>query len=172
MGEIRSTLDIIMEKARGVEVTDEDKAAFTRHDVAGKIRGLLQKALDGLSDAEGLRSEMEAMGADRREIAVAALKRECLERLVLEGDNTLLLTILAHVAGLDTAPLEELLKIYETDLRTRRIRQEAALRDRLKAKGISGAAVLPNLKADPAWTRYLADAHDRFRRDAVHHPKS
>jgi len=86
MGEIRSTLDIIMEKAKGVEVTEEDSAAFMRREVEGKIRGSLQKALDGFIDAQGLQSEIEALGADRHEIAVAALRRECLERMVLEGD--------------------------------------------------------------------------------------
>ncbi len=86
MGEIRSTLDIIMEKAKRVEVTEEDKAAFMRREVEGKIRGSLQKALDGFIDAQGLQSEIEVLGADRHEIAVAALRRECLERMVLEGD--------------------------------------------------------------------------------------
>lgn len=162
MGEIRSTLDIIMEKARGVEVTEEDKAAFMRREVEGKIRGILQRHLDGVIDTNRLQSEIEALGADRHEIAMAALRRECLERMVLDGDNRPLLDILAHVAGFDARPVEELLLRYREDLEKNRASREVILRNRLKERGISGSAVVPNLKADPEWINCSAEARDRF----------
>jgi len=165
MGEIRSTLDIIMEKARGVEVTDEDKAAILRHEVEGKIRGLLQKALDGFIDTDGLTGEIEAMGADRQEMAIETLRRECLEQLVLEGDNTLLLAILSNVARMDTAPVENLLMRYEENLQTRRVNRITALTAQLNARGISGTAVIPNLNADAEWKRYSDEARDPLHRE-------
>jgi hypothetical protein len=165
MGEIRSTLDIIMEKAKGVEVTDEDKAAFMRREVEGKIRGILQKYLDGVIDAEHLRSEMGALGADRHQIAVTALRRECLERMLLDGDNRGLLNILSRVAGLDIKPVEKLLLKYQEDLEAKRFDREAVLREQLKSRGISGSAVVPNLKADPEWISYSAEARDRFHQE-------
>jgi len=165
MGEIRSTLDIIMEKARGVEVTDKDKAGFLMHEVEGKIRGLLQKVLDGFVDAEGLTSEIEAMDLDRQAVAIKALRRECLERLVLEGDNALLLKILSRVAGANTGTIETILLRYRDDLQARRVDRAAALKEQIRVRGISGAAVLPNLKADPEWVRWSDEARDRFHRE-------
>jgi hypothetical protein len=162
MGEIRSTLDIIMEKARGVEVTEEDKAAFMRREVEGKIRGILQRHLDGVIDTERLQSEIEALGADRQGIAVAALRRECLERMALDGENRGLLDILSHIAESDTKPVEELLLRYRQDLEKKRVDCEAALSEHLKSRGISGSAVVPNLKADTEWISYSAEAGDRF----------
>ena len=50
MAEIKSTLDIIMEKARDINVSEEEKKAFQRNEFEGKARGLLQKLLDGLLD--------------------------------------------------------------------------------------------------------------------------
>jgi hypothetical protein len=165
MGEIRSTLDIIMEKAKGVQVTDEDKAAFMRREVEGKIRGILQRHLDGVIHAERVQSEMEALGADRHEIAVAALRRECLERLVLDGDNRGLLDILSRVAGFDIKPVEKLILRYREDLEAKRVDREAVLREQLKSRGISGSAVVPNLKANPEWINGSVETRDRFHQE-------
>jgi len=167
MGEIRSTLDIIMEKAKEVEVTDEDKAAFVKHEVEKKIRGLLQKALEGFMDVEGFQSEIEALGPDRNEMAMSALRRECLERLVLEGDNQGLLDILSRVARFDPTPVEKLLLTYQGDLDEKRADRQATLREQLKTRGIWGSALVPNLKADPDWISTSAEARDRFHRELL-----
>jgi hypothetical protein len=172
MGEIRSTFDIIMEKARGVQVTDEDKAAFVRHEVKGKIRGLLQKALDGFIDVEDIQSKMETFGTDRHEIAVAALRQGCLERLALEWDNRYLLNILSRVAGVDVRPVEKILLRHREDLEKKRVHREEVFRDQLKKRGISGSAVVPNLKGDAEWVDTLAEARDRFHQElAGLHPE-
>jgi len=41
--------------------------------------------------------------------------------------------------------------------------RETALRARLKEKGISGSAVIPNIEADQEWIHYLADIKEEFR---------
>ena len=162
MGEIRSTLDIIMEKARDVEVTDEDKAAFLKRDVEGKIKGFVQKALDGFIDAEGLHSEIRALARDRYEVALSVLKSECLSRMAPDADNRELLEILSRVAGFDTSPVEKLLLEYGKEREEKRAAREAALRQQLTDQGISGSAVNPNLKADPEWINESTEAKDRF----------
>ena len=48
MSEVKSTMDIIMEKARNLTVTDEDKKEFAEKEVRGQIKGLFQKYLDGI----------------------------------------------------------------------------------------------------------------------------
>ncbi len=162
MGEIRSTLDIIMEKAERVTVTDKEKEAFMKSEVEGKVRGLLQKYLDGIIIQERLKKEVEAMGGKRFAVAAAALKKECLDRVALEEDNRPVLEILAHVVGLDTKPVRELLSRYEQEQEEKRGNRESALKERLKDQRISGTAVLPNLGADPEWTRYLSEVKARF----------
>ena len=164
MGEIRSTLDIIMEKAERVIVTDEDKDAFMKSEMEGKVRGLLQKYLDGIMNQERLKREVEAMGSDRHVLATAVLKKECLGRIEPEEDNHPFLEILAHVVGLDTKPVRELLSGYQQEQEEKRGNRESDLKERLKDQGISGTAVLPNLGADPEWTRYLSEAKDEFRK--------
>ncbi|MBW2616174.1 MAG: hypothetical protein JRD02_08380 [Deltaproteobacteria bacterium] len=162
MGEIRSTLDIIMEKAERVTVTDEEKEAFMKSEVKGKVRGLLQKHLDGIINQERLKKEVEAMGRERYVVATAALKKECLGSIELGEDNRPLLEILAHVVGLDTKPVRELLSRYQQEQEEKRGNRESVLKERLRDQGISGTAVLPNLGADPEWTKDLSEVKARF----------
>jgi len=162
MGEIRSTLDIIMEKAERVTVTDEDKDAFMKNEVEGKVRGLLQKYLDRIINQERLKREVEAMSDERYVVATTVLKKECLGRIEPGEDNRPLLKILAYVVDFDTTPVRELLSRYEREQEEKRGHREAALKERLKDNGISGTGVLPNLGADPEWISYLAEVKERF----------
>jgi len=164
MGEIRSTLDIIMEKAERVTVTDEDKDAFMKNEVEGKVRGLLQKYLDGIINQERLKREVEAMSDERYVVATTVLKKECLGRIEPGEDNRPLLKILAYVVDLDTTPVRELLSRYEREQEEKRGHREAALKERLKDNGISGTGVLPNLGADPEWIRSLSEVKDGFHK--------
>ena len=163
MGEIRSTLDIIMEKAERVTVTDEDKDAFMKDEVEGKVRGLLQKYLDGIINQERLKREVEAMSDERYVVATTVLKKGCLGRIEPGEDNRPLLKILAYVVDFDTKPVRELLLKYQQDLEAMRNKREAIFRERLKGQGIWGSAVVPNLAADSEWVSYLTDERDRFR---------
>ena len=167
MGEIRSTLDIIMEKAKDVKVTDEEKKAFMRHEVEGMVRGLLQKYLDGVIKRERLRSEIETLSENRLEMARATLKKECLSHISPEGDNNPVFAVLEYVMKQDTAPLKKLLLKYEQDLKEERVSREQVLREQLKERGISGSAVVPNLEADPDWRVHLSETQGRFYREIV-----
>ena len=165
MGEIRSTLDIIMEKAERVKVTEEDKEAFMKNEVEGKARGLLQKFLDGIINQERLKREIEALGGERHVLATAVLKKECLGGLEPGEDNVPLLEILELVVGLDTKPIRELLSRYQREQEEKRGHRGAVLKERLKDQGISGTAVVPNLGADAEWLRYLTEVGNRFRQE-------
>jgi hypothetical protein len=62
MGEIRSTLDIIMEKTEGLTISEEEKRAFQKSEIEVKVRGLLQRFIDGILDIERLAGEVEKFG--------------------------------------------------------------------------------------------------------------
>ncbi len=68
MAEIRSTLDIIMEKAKNLTVTDEDKKDFVEKEVQGRVKGLFQKYLDGILSTQQLKTKMASFDAERRPV--------------------------------------------------------------------------------------------------------
>jgi hypothetical protein len=163
MGEIKSTLDIIMEKTKGLTMTEEERQAFQKKEVEGKVRGLLQKFLDNLLDLDRLKVEMAGLGRDRQEMARSTLKEECLDRIDPEADNTSLFNVLKHVVRVGTGPIQKALSVFHEDLERQKSRNEAALREHLRQQGISGTAVLPNLRADSEWGRYLSRSKKELR---------
>ncbi|HUU81562.1 MAG TPA: hypothetical protein VMW90_08945 [Acidobacteriota bacterium] len=50
MREIKSTLEIIMEKAKGLTISADEKEAFQKSETEKKVRRLLQRFIDGLID--------------------------------------------------------------------------------------------------------------------------
>ena len=68
MAEIKSTLDIIMEKAKKFSVTEEEKKGFRRQELEGKIKGLVQKALDGVLDYGRFQTEVVALQAKEKDL--------------------------------------------------------------------------------------------------------
>jgi len=163
MGEIKSTLDIIMEKTKGLTMSEEEKKTFKKNEIEAKIRGFLQKFLDDRMDLERVRKEVVSLGEERQRMAREALKKECLDRVDPEGDPSPFFDVLEHLAGVDPHPLGEILSEFQRDLEARKKEKESVLRKRLKKKGISGSAVVPNIRANPEWIRYVSETGKEIR---------
>jgi hypothetical protein len=164
MGEIRSTMDIIMEKAKGLTMTEEEKEAFRNKETEGKVRGLFQRFLDGFIDAERLKDEIGSLGEKRYAMAREALIRECMGRMEPGADNTIFLDALENAAGLDIAPIKKIILDYNQDLEQQKMDRKKVLQKNLKGLGISGTAVIPNIHADQEWIKDLSEMNKGFRK--------
>ncbi len=156
MGEIRSTMDIIMEKTKDLKMTDGEKESIQMTEIERKIRGLLQKYLDGVLKREGLKKEMDSLSQGKYQMTTAALTKECLDRLVLEGENEKILDTFEYLTGVDVHPLKKTLNGFKKKLEKQKKVQEKALRENLERERISGSAVIPNIQSDIKWSRYLS----------------
>jgi hypothetical protein len=156
MGEIRSTLDIIMEKTRGLTMTEEEKVAYKQKELVGKVRGLIQKYLDKALSEDRLQVELTALGEMDRDRVKQVIIEETIPKIALGEDNEPVLNILESTIGVDTAPVKEVLADFEDRLGKEKDACEEKLRTRLVEKGISGSAAIPNIAADPEWARSVA----------------
>jgi hypothetical protein len=164
MGEIRSTLDIIMEKTEGLTMTDEERKAIQMNETEGKVRGLLQRYLDGAMALIKLRDEITAMEGDRQGMALEALKEAC-RHLDPEEDATPYLQILETVLKVDPGPVERVLSAFGEVMDQRKRLWEVRARERLQQRKISGSALVPNLRADPAWLDMVSEEKAAFRKN-------
>ena len=165
MGEIRSTLDIIMEKTKGLTMTEEEKREFKRKEMAGKVKGLFQKFLDNIIDLDRFKIEAAAVGEGHEDMFRRVSMQEAIERLEPEGDNEPILEILESTTGMDTGPIREFLTDFERKLENERAVHEKALLKRLENKGISGSAIIPNLSADSQWCDHVSNLEQTFREE-------
>ena len=107
MAEIKSTLDIIMEKAKKFSVTEEEKKGFKRQELEGKIKGLFQKTLDGVMGSEKYQVELAALQAKEKDLVDRILKEEVVARIELGANNEVLLKILENIAGPASAAIRK-----------------------------------------------------------------
>jgi hypothetical protein len=138
MGEIRSTLDIIMEKTKGLTMTAEEREALRKNE------------------------EIKAMEGDRQGMAVASLKEEC-KHLDPDGDPSPYLKIMETILKLDTGPIKKVLSGYHKEMKQQRRSWEARALERLHRKAISGTALVPNLRSDPAWLEMVSKEKAAFQ---------
>ena len=164
MAEIKSTLEIIMEKTQGLTLSERDKKAFQLSQIQAKIRGLAQKLSDGLLNSEGLKEEMGLFEGEKQAMARDLLRKECLDRLDPEGANSPLLDALEQVLEEDLAPIQSILSNYYTEVDQERKKHMKIIMKRFRKDGIRGSAVVPNLHADPDWSRYIFERKEAFNR--------
>ena len=165
MGEIRSTLDIIMEKTKDLTMSEEEKAEFQNREVAGKTKGLIQKFFDGIINLDRLRIEAASIKGENRQMFDQVIKKELINRIELEGNSGPVFTILESVTDMDTAPIREILIDFRSRLEMKRDLAGRSLKEILQEKGVSGSAVSPNLNADQEWNDYVSKLNGAFREE-------
>ncbi|MGD9039779.1 MAG: hypothetical protein PVH82_09110 [Desulfobacteraceae bacterium] len=163
MGEIRSTLDIIMEKTKGLTMSDEEKKAFKEQEMARQVRGLIQKYLDGILELDRLKIEAGALAGTDEDMVRGMIRKESIPRIEPGENNEPILRILEETTGLDTVSIRAALEDFEGRLEQEKGVREKELIKSLEKKGISGSAVIPNIHADPEWTRYVLKVKEEFQ---------
>ena len=163
MGEIKSTLDLVLEKTRNLTLSEEEKRDLAREELDKKIRGIANRYLDNLLPASRIKEELETMESSGPDLPSKLFTKHLLAHFDLDVDASAILPALKEVVGFDTAPLETLQKEYRADKEmARRSFGEDAL-SALKERGVSGSAVVPNLDGIPEWVQYQGELSKRYR---------
>ena len=164
MGEIKSTLDLVMEKTRNLTLSDKEKREQKQKEYESRIKGLVQKYQDGLLTKNQLISAYEAFKKD----ADASndnkiLVDEIMMRLDPDTDNQFLLEVLEEACGLDASPIRALIDDHRLNYSRAAQKRSAQLKEVLAEQhAISGSAVLPDIEADEEWRRQARKMRDDF----------
>jgi len=150
MGEIKSTMDLVMERTRHLSLSDEEKTHQRKEDFQKRLQGLLQRYADGALTVEGLKEKIETLQAELKVDPPMLPVTAVAARMDPDRDNRIWLDLLAEFAPEVCGSLEAALEAYRRQ-RDDSLREGAArLKDRLaQDHGISGAAVAPNPHKDP-----------------------
>lgn len=168
VGEIRSTIDLIMERTRGMSLSEEEKEDFRKEEFQKKARGLKLRLLDNPSTADeilaGLRQDSET---DQR-LLESLLWKELLGDLTADGPMVQRLDLLEKMP--QAAGKEQILKaLRDTFKASAKMRAKdrkkilARERKRLAAFGVSGSAVVPKLPADSDIDTGFATKVDEYK---------
>jgi hypothetical protein len=162
MAEIKSTLDIIMEKTQALTMTEEEKITFQRKDWEGKVKGWVQKYFDGIIEIDTIRSNFETEQKRYPELR-QILKSELLNHIKLNGDNSELFRLLDEFLGIKLKKLDNLIQSFKSDLDAQRKEKIEKLKDELARRKIYGSSVIPNPRTDDSWETLIQKLSERFR---------
>ncbi len=158
MGEIKSTLDLVLEKTKNLTLSSEEKESQKQKDIENRIKGLVQKYQDGILSINQMISDYVLLKKDYSISHNNSLIVEITQRIEPDQDNQSLLELLQECCTIDTAAIESLIenfrKQYITASQNRIERLKEDLAQRLN---ISGSAVLPNLNVDEQWRQRIGE---------------
>ena len=163
MSEVKSTLDIVMEKTRHLTLTQEEQEAQKRIEVNKRLQGFLQKYQDNLLKKENLKKELDNLKIAYDFNVDEMLADLLLNSLKLGRDNTVFLELLSEIFGLDLSGLETIVHNFKGAVKSATKKRVGKIKtDLSKYRLISGPAVVPNLEGDREWLSMLDHIMDEF----------
>jgi hypothetical protein len=151
MAEIKSTLDLVLERTRNLTMTEQEKSSLEHRELEGKLRGWVKKYLDGAMQIPAVKAGMAAIPEIRRNAARDLFRNLIREHIGVQGDNTDALNLLEEVLEESPQPYLDAIDHCRGTLAAEQSRFENVLKQALAGQGISGSAVVPNLDLDDAW---------------------
>jgi hypothetical protein len=165
LSEIKSTLDIVLEKTKHLTLSEDEKQAQTKKEARQNLAGLLQKYQDKVLDIYQLKDNLNELKEFYDFIDTHALASEILKRIELDNDNTSFMVILDDICQADSNGLKAVLSEYQKTIRIRRDQRSDQIIEKLSRDYlISGSAVLPNLAVDDEWAADLQTINTDYNR--------
>ncbi len=156
MGEIKSTLDLVLEKTKHLSLSTEEKEGQQRQTYQQRLKGLLQKYADGLLTTDKFRDQLKALQEQLNFDDDKLLVSQILRHIDPDQDNAHWLNLLDGYTPTLRTPVTESLAAYMQ--RREDLSQSAVqrLRDQLKSeRQIHGSALAPNLAGDGGFQKKM-----------------
>jgi len=163
VAEIKSTLDLVLEKTRDLTLTEEERRNLEREELDKKVQGIVNRYLNNSFPASRLREEVEGILSKEADLPYELLAKHLMAYFNLDTDNSAIVSALSEVVGLDTTPLTILQREYQAEKEEaeRSFAEEGFLS--LKTRGVSGSAVKPNMNRIPEWDQFLKSLSRRYQ---------
>jgi hypothetical protein len=158
MGEIKSTLDLIMERTKNLSMSPEEKEENHRQEWLKKARGWIQRFLDEVVPLEKVREEFSSRALPEGWQGI--LKKELVNGLEpgRNNNNEKRLLLMETLLNISEAPYREILLSFDRRVEEEGERQKVGIVERWKGKGFSGSALAPNLEGDSLWKDFYLEA--------------
>lgn len=150
MSEIKSTIDLMMERTRGMSLSAEERADLRQEDLRKRARGLKLKLVQDPDRVEEILSPLSQEPAEDRRILESYLWELMIEDMPTDAKALKYLDLMEKLPGAQarTQALQRLRDAFREVTKSDVMDKKKILtreRKRLAALGISGSAVLPKI---------------------------
>jgi len=163
MAEIKSTLDLVMEKTKNLSLSDKERQKQQNKEIEGRIRGLLQKFQDQIITFDRFKSEYQMLHRKYGLSGDKLLVKEICGQIKLGKDNQKSFELLAYFGVSDPDGIASVLQGFHDVLDSAARKRSKILKEKLaKTHLISGSAVVPNLEIDEDWRKSVEEIWAKF----------
>jgi hypothetical protein len=163
VAEIKSTLELVMERTRHLTLTGEEKREHAVAEFKKSLSGLIQRCQDGTLTPGRFREDLHVLQANWQVTDSQIVLDEISKRLNLDGEKAWALDLLAQAFGINPHGITAVSDEYRKAVNEVALNRSDQIRKELGEKeGIYGTAVIPNLEADREWALAQRRLHERF----------
>jgi hypothetical protein len=164
MAEIKSTLDLVLERTRHLRLSPGEKRAQQQVQLGRSLAGVVQRCADGVLRLDAARQELRALERSSGFPVLRPLVEAILAHLDPEQDDPRLLPLLAQETGVALQRLVESVERLRAQLDTAGAERQADIATTLlQRRGIGGSSLVVNLGADTEWARRRASITAAWR---------
>ena len=156
MGEIKSTLDLVLEKTSHLTLSEEEKRQQKEKEARGRLTGLLQRYVEGVLDIAKMGEELDRLVQPGDGLDESTVRGEIARRVALGTENGPWLALLQARYRFDPTGVRSVESEFRNAIEAAAgSRKEEIGKELQQHHRISGSAVVPNLDADPVWKNTL-----------------
>jgi len=167
MSEIKSAIELAMEKTKSLIMNDEEKKIYAIEEMANRIRALLRRYIEGMVKKEDIAEELAGIQGDdaaKQSVFVDVL----IEEFDMQGEKMKLVDLFEFagigLTDLLRVELETLRGRFEEQLERKEIVARKDIIDSLEKRGISGDAIELNLEEWNEWNQMIEETMNIFKK--------
>lgn len=164
MAEIKSSIELAMEKTKGLSFTEEERRKLEEQ----KEQRLAQAVV-----LQYMRGEMSLEELEKKRVQAIPSARRALDKALVEGLSLgmdafpLIMEAMERFLGKGHRRALQRLKDLSIEwgqlLQKRKRKLRAQLREELALRGVEGSAVEPHVEGSPLWEKALRELQDQFQ---------
>jgi len=166
MGEIKSTLELALERSKRFSLSEKDREEIKKKEIQEKISTLFFRYQEGYLHLHEIQKEIDRLGEGMAKAVKEGLLLRWVDGLSLEGENE---KMLKGIEGLTNRALDEVKEALQK-LRLQyqsekdRLKQEERNRrlEALRRAGLSGDALEPNIETSVEWSKALTALNQKY----------
>ncbi len=170
--EIKSTIDLIMERTRGMRLSREEKEDVRREEMSKRAKGLRLKLLEAPDDVQAALASMTDVPEEDRQLIMDLLWVQMVQAIPSDERALKHLSIMADLPqGPGKADvLNKVRSVLRSGIKHRHADRKKMLnteRKRLASFGISGTAVVPRLPKNAVLDAATMSELDHLKKDLL-----
>lgn len=167
MTEIKSTLELALERTQKIAISDKEKEEIKHKEVLERAMSLFHQHREGHLPLNNVLKEIEKMEEKTRTMVKEILLSQWIDALFLDDEEE---RILKGIESLKQQSIDEvkqkfhhLLSQYRKGVEEVKQKMKVQLEEALRREGIDGSAVEPNIEGSEIWKKESEKLNHSYR---------